>query len=120
MFSQDELEVFASDGLILKERFFSSEYVRRLKVVADAITIDNTSSNRAMEQDQATVRSVYGAHDENDVFQKFAEDPELVEMAMQLVGSSVHVFQFKLNTKRAFIGAGWEWHQDYTDCPTRI
>lgn len=80
----------------------------------DNLTEDRAPANRKVESNGLTVRSVYGAHSENDECRKLAEDPNLVQMAMQLVGDAVHVFQFKLNPKRALVGAGWPWHQDYT------
>ncbi|HYU30530.1 MAG TPA: phytanoyl-CoA dioxygenase family protein [Thermoanaerobaculia bacterium] len=39
--------------------------------------------------------------------------PRLVEPAMQILGSPVYVYQFKVNAKIAFLGDVWEWHQDY-------
>jgi ectoine hydroxylase len=59
------------------------------------------------------VRSVYGVHQHSPLFHRLARHPRLVEPARQLLGGDVYVYQSKLNTKAAFDGDLWPWHQDY-------
>ena len=66
-----------------------------------------------LEKERGIVRSVYGSHTTNEVFNKLSRHPRLVEPVQQLLGSEVYVYQFKINAKAAFGGDVWEWHQDY-------
>jgi len=47
------------------------------------------------------------------VFRRLASHPRLVKPAMQILGTQVYIYQFKINAKVAFFGDVWEWHQDY-------
>ncbi|MHC5762949.1 phytanoyl-CoA dioxygenase family protein, partial [Nostoc sp.] len=49
----------------------------------------------------------------DEIFQRLSRHPQLVKPAMQLLGSKVYIYQFKINAKAAFRGDIWEWHQDY-------
>jgi len=59
------------------------------------------------------VRSVYGPHFRNRIFECLGSHPRLVEPAKQILQSDVYIHQFKINAKAAFAGEVWEWHQDY-------
>lgn len=71
------------------------------------------SPRRILEREGGAVRSVYGSHALNPVFGRLTRLPRIVGPAMQIVGSQVYVYQFKINTKHSFGGDVWEWHQDY-------
>jgi ectoine hydroxylase len=66
-----------------------------------------------IEKERGTVRSVYGSHQTNRVFQTLARHPRLIEPAVELLNHSVYIYQFKINAKAAFSGDVWDWHQDY-------
>jgi ectoine hydroxylase len=59
------------------------------------------------------VRSVYGAHADNEIFGRLVRHPKLLEAAKQILQSEVYVHQFKINAKQAMGGDVWEWHQDF-------
>src|SRR5262249_47538920 len=71
------------------------------------------SPRRVLEEESQMVRSVYGSHMTNEVARRLAYHPRMVEPAMQILGSKVYIYQFKINAKAAFGGDRWEWHQDY-------
>jgi ectoine hydroxylase len=58
-------------------------------------------------------RQLMGCHTFSDVLGALSRDARLVEPAMQIVGESVYVHQFKVNPKTAFTGEAFLWHQDF-------
>jgi ectoine hydroxylase-related dioxygenase (phytanoyl-CoA dioxygenase family) len=107
-----EIQEYQESGfLLLAERFSPSEVAVMRKQLAVISLADNPG--KVIEKDGNTVRSVYGVHVTNPVFKKLCSHPRLYNPARQLVTSDLYVHQFKLNTKAAFDGDVWQWHQDY-------
>jgi ectoine hydroxylase len=71
------------------------------------------SSRRVVEKDGGVIRSVYGSHEINDVFQRLTRHPRILNPATQILGSDAYVYQFKINVKAGFGGDVWRWHQDF-------
>ncbi|MGW0771803.1 phytanoyl-CoA dioxygenase family protein [Streptomyces sp. NPDC002676] len=65
------------------------------------------------EKDSETVRAIHGCHDFDEVCAALVRHPYIVELAEQLVGGPVYVYQFKINLKQPHEGAAWPWHQDF-------
>ncbi|OIJ89373.1 phytanoyl-CoA dioxygenase family protein [Streptomyces colonosanans] len=65
------------------------------------------------EKDSGIVRAIHGCHAFDEVCAALVRHPYLVELAEQLVGGPVYVYQFKVNLKQAHEGAAWPWHQDF-------
>lgn len=108
----EQVEAYQRDGFLLLPAFFSEREVEAMKAELPGLFAED-SERRVVEKGGNAVRSVYGAHTVNEVFRRLASHPRLVEPAMQLLDSSVFVYQFKINAKVAFLGDVWEWHQDY-------
>ncbi len=107
-----QLRRFHEDGFLLIPGAFTPSEVAELKEALPAVFAQNDPSC-VRESDQATPRSVYASHRTHEVFRALSEDARLVEPAMQIVGSDVYIYQFKINAKAPFAGDVWEWHQDY-------
>lgn len=110
--TKEQLEVYQAQGFILLEKCFSSAQVEIMKAELSVLSAEN-SPKKILEKDGKTVRSLHGYHTNNDVFNSLTRHPFMVEPAMQIVGSQVYVYQFKINIKAAFSGDLWKWHQDY-------
>ena len=65
------------------------------------------------ERGGGAVRTAFGVHTYSDVYWRLSRHPRLVEPAMQVLGGTVYIHQFKVNAKAAFDGDVWQWHQDY-------
>ncbi|WP_225825339.1 phytanoyl-CoA dioxygenase family protein [Streptomyces naphthomycinicus] len=65
------------------------------------------------EKDGGTVRAIHGCHAFDEVCAALVRHPYLVELAEELIGGPVYVYQFKVNLKQAHEGAAWPWHQDF-------
>jgi Phytanoyl-CoA dioxygenase (PhyH) len=109
--TQEQLKKYKDEGFLFLPECLSPREVDLMKRELPAIFCEN-SPRRVVEKD-GMVRSVYGSHMSNDVFQRLTRHPRLVEPAMQVLKSQVYVYQFKINAKKAFGGDNWEWHQDY-------
>ncbi|MGA9769789.1 MAG: phytanoyl-CoA dioxygenase family protein [Blastocatellia bacterium] len=110
--TEEELKTFEEKGFVLIPEYFSRSEVAVMRAEL-ASEFAEDSPRRVVEKDGDVVRSVYGSHRSNEIFRRLAYHPRLVEPAMQILGSQVYVYQFKINAKAAFTGDVWEWHQDY-------
>src|ERR1041385_7947488 len=110
--TQDQLKKYEDDGYVLLPECLSYREIEMMKAQLPAIFAED-SPRRVVEKDGGMVRSVYGSHQTNDVFQRLTRHPRLVGPAMQILQSEVYVYQFKINAKVGFGGDRWDWHQDY-------
>jgi ectoine hydroxylase-related dioxygenase (phytanoyl-CoA dioxygenase family) len=107
----EQLKAYEENGYLLLPNYFSRAEVDVLAAELPSVFADE-SPRRVTETNDA-VRSVYGSHMSNDVFKCLTRHPRLVGPAMEVLGSAVYVYQFKVNAKVAFDGDVWQWHQDY-------
>src|SRR5215216_2644984 len=108
----EHLEAYEENGYVLLPNYFTPAEINVLAAELPLIFAED-SPRRIIETNKMSVRSVYGAHMSNEVFKCLTRHPRLVNLAMQLLGSEVYVYQFKVNAKAAFDGDVWQWHQDY-------
>ncbi len=107
-----QLEQYENEGFLFLPGYFSRDEVARLQAELPT-TFAEESPRRILEKDGKTVRSVYGSHLTNPVFNSLGVNDALVGPAMQIIGSPVYIHQFKINAKLGLQGDVWEWHQDY-------
>lgn len=110
--SDEQIAFYNENGYLLLENAVSDATVRSLLGALPEVLAEPRPS-RVLEKDGKTVRSIYGTHMHDSRFADLARHPFLVRAARALLGSDVYVYQFKVNTKEAFAGDIWEWHQDY-------
>lgn len=110
--TEAQLNAYKEKGFVLLPNWFSQAEVNVLKAELPAILTEDTP-RRGLEQNGQSVRFVYAPHVSSEVFRRLAQHPRLVEVAMQIVGSPVYVHKFRINSKAAFHGDVWHWHQDY-------
>lgn len=110
--TKEQAAFFDETGYLFLPECFSLTEVDTIRAELPS-TFAERSQRRVTEKSGAFVRSVYGSHMFNETFRLLARHPRLVLPAMQLLGSEVYVYQFKVNAKASFGGDVWEWHQDY-------
>jgi ectoine hydroxylase-related dioxygenase (phytanoyl-CoA dioxygenase family) len=108
----EQLQSYEENGLLFLPEYFSRAEVEIMKREATSL-LRREAVNRVVEKSGELVRSVYGAHMNNDLFKQLSKHARTVEPAMQVLGSKTYVYQSKINAKAAFGGDIWEWHQDY-------
>jgi ectoine hydroxylase len=108
------LHYYQKTGHQVERMFFDMDMIEQ--VSADALVMRNcyTGDGVIYENDEKTVRSIFGVHDANQVIADLLVTDELTELAMSILDSDVYVHQFHINYKQAFVGGGYFWHSDFT------
>lgn len=110
--TEDQIKEFQVTGYLVIPDLFSSDEVAEIKGAAKKIHSEDRVEIQC-ERDGKTPRTAFAAHKYNDTFAKVGAHPRLIRPAMQLLGGPVYIHQFKVNSKAAFSGDIWQWHQDY-------
>lgn len=110
--TDEQLKRYEDEGFLFLPECLSPHEAQMMKRELPSVFAED-SPRRVIEKDGRMVRSVYGSHQSNELFQRLTRHPRLAEPAMQILKSEVYVYQFKINAKLAFGGDVWEWHQDY-------
>lgn len=112
LFTDLQLRQYQDQGMIFVRDCFSEA---EIGVLCDELPelVETDAPSRVLENDGGTVRSLHGCHMTNEIFGNLVRLPRLLGPASQIVRSDVYVHQFKINTKAAFKGDVWPWHQDF-------
>jgi ectoine hydroxylase len=110
--TQKQVRKYQNEGYLVLGQLFDADEVQ---VLLRAFGRDSKISgdHRIVERDRDDIRAVYACHQRQPEFSALVRSPQLLGPARQLLVDDVYVYQFKINTKPAFIGEGWSWHQDY-------
>ena len=108
----EQLKAYQDQGYLLLENCFSSKEIEMMKVELPEIYAA-AKPGTIVEKDGETIRAVYGAHAYNKTFDCLSKQARIVEPIQQILGSSVYIQQFHINSKKAFNGDVYLWHQDY-------
>jgi ectoine hydroxylase len=103
---------FERDGFLLLEDVFALEELEVIQASIVEATAER-GERTVLESFSQVVRSVYGVHQHQRAFADLSRHPRVAGVAKQLLGADIYVYQSKLNTKWAFDGDIWPWHQDY-------
>lgn len=110
--TDQQLMQYRDEGFLLLPNFFAGAEITTLcDQLPDLVKRD--TPDRVLEKDGGTVRAVHGCHATNEIYAALVRLPRLLDPAKQIVGGDVYVHQFKINTKAAFRGDVWQWHQDF-------
>jgi len=110
--TSEQLEQYERDGFLLVPDLFDESELGVLKAELPSVYADS-SPRRVLEEHGEAVRTVNGSHLVNDVFGRLTRHPRLLRPAQQILGGDTYIYQFKINTKAAFYGEVWKWHQDF-------
>jgi len=110
--SCEQIESYRRDGYLFLPAMLSEAEIAGFQAVLPSLFSQDTP-RRILEADGVTVRSHYGAHAEDTRCAALVRDARMLQPVRQLVGEDVYVYQFKINSKLAFGGEHWAWHQDF-------
>ncbi|WP_369386595.1 phytanoyl-CoA dioxygenase family protein [Streptomyces sp. CG1] len=110
--TEEQLASYHHDGFVLLENVFSNDEIDTLCI---ALMEDQRVDGPCLitENDGVTLRSLYASHTRHPVFERLVRTERLLGPARQIAGEDLYVHQMKINSKRAFGGEQWAWHQDY-------
>lgn len=110
--SEGQVRLFDRKGYLLLPCWLSHQTVTAIKAEVRGLK-ERDHPSRVKEQSGKSVRALHGCHLISQFMAKLVRLAPLIETARQLLGSEVYLYQFKINTKAAFVGENWEWHQDF-------
>ncbi len=108
-----EFRSYQKTGYHQVRMFFDTDMIERVRVDAMSMRDDFNGDGIIYENDEKTVRSLFGVHEISSVINELITE-ELIELAMSILGSDVYVHQSHINYKQALVGGGYFWHSDYT------
>jgi ectoine hydroxylase len=108
----EQIESYRRDGYLFLDATLTEAEIARFQAALPPLFAEE-SPRRILETDGVTVRSHYGAHADDVRCAALVRDRRLLLPARQLIGDAVYVYQFKINSKSAFRGEHWAWHQDF-------
>jgi ectoine hydroxylase len=106
------VEEYLDEGFAVIPDGFSAGEVALLRRETERLALEDVPS-RVVEKDLATVRALHGCHAASDLMSRLVRLPRLAQLARDIIGDDIYVYQFKINMKAAFSGDIWAWHQDY-------
>lgn len=112
----EQLSFYEQNGYLNLTGFFAPEEVQDFRSEMDRLWEENAQANRReviREPESQEVRSIFAVHRDNEVFRKLSQDPRLVKMIEQILGSEVYIHQSRINYKKGFTGKEFYWHSDF-------
>ncbi|HEY9635472.1 MAG TPA: phytanoyl-CoA dioxygenase family protein [Coleofasciculaceae cyanobacterium] len=110
--TQEQVEQYQEQGYLLLPEYFSQQETSVMCAQIPA-AMANDAVKKDWEPDGKTFRSLLGII-EHKFFYDLARHPRLLNLAQQLLDSEVYIFRSRINSKPAFTGGMWPWHQDYS------
>lgn len=102
---------FARAGMLMLERALPPPTIAAIQREVDVLTRQRPPGT-IYEAGTPHVRALHGIHLHRESFDRLARHPFFLEPARQLLDGEVYLHQSKVVHKSAFVGGGWQWHQD--------
>lgn len=113
MLTATQLRAYRDDGFAVVPGVLDGPDLDRVRHEAQQL-YPRDLPGTVYEKDGRTVRGVHGIHQASALMARLVRLPALLEIAEQVLGGAVYVYQSKINAKRAQRGEQWPWHQDFT------
>lgn len=114
----DEMSLsrYERDGFLWFEGFFAQERIQPFLDDLVEMSKDKelmSSDGVISDPDNGELRSVFAMHELSDGYRELTQDPRILGMVRQLLGSEVYIHQSRINDKFGFEGSGFNWHSDF-------
>lgn len=113
---KSQIEEYEKKGFLSFEGFFNAEdmqvFLQELREYEDDADL-KLSEGTILEPGREEIRTVFGIHEVSKRFQRLTQDPKLLAIVKQLLGSDVYIHQSRINYKPGFKGKGFDWHSDF-------
>jgi ectoine hydroxylase len=110
--TQNQIHFYHENGYLEIPNLFSKEEIEELH--QEALKFEKMKDlDNVILEDNGDLRSVFSPNKLNEKFNDLYKYERLVNPVKQLLESDLYLFQYKLNNKKSFVGAWWEWHQDF-------
>jgi len=112
MLSPEQIQTFSEQGFLFLPNWLPLHATSAINAEMESV-IQEDSPGRVWEQHHKAVRGLHGLHLVRPFFAELIRWAPLLNPARQLLESELYMYQLKVNTKAAFVGDHWEWHQDF-------
>lgn len=114
--SAEQLEEYQDKGFLVLEELFSPKEVEKFLAEVKSLgeredLLDRPEFVTEINSDE--LRSLFAVHQFSPVFEQLMQDPRLLHVAQQILGSEVYVHQSRVNYKPGFEGKEFYWHSDF-------
>nr|WP_269901972.1 ectoine hydroxylase [Paenalcaligenes faecalis] len=114
--SAEQLRSYEENGFLVMHDVFDAAEVQRYKqelqrllqlpeLVGQPDTITEPGSD--------AIRSLFKVHERSELVRNLIQDPRLLQVARQILGSEVYLHQSRANFKPGFTGKAFYWHSDF-------
>ncbi|EHA17129.1 ectoine hydroxylase [Halomonas sp. HAL1] len=114
--SRSQIAEYEKKGFLSFEGFFDADdmqvFLKELREYEDDADL-KLSEGTILEPGREEIRTVFGIHEVSKRFQRLTQDPKLLAIVKQLLGSDVYIHQSRINYKPGFKGKGFDWHSDF-------
>lgn len=112
----EQVQAYDRDGFLVINDLFDAGEVTRYLSELHRLLNDKTLRHRAeaiKEPNSDEVRSLFSVHEFSALLAHVVNDPRVVDVAKQILGSKVYVHQSRANIKPGFTGEAFYWHSDF-------
>ena len=114
--SAEQLRSYEENGFLVMHDVFDAAEVQRYKqelqrllqlpeLVGQPDTITELGSD--------AIRSLFKVHERSELVRNLIQDPRLLQVGRQILGSEVYLHQSRANFKPGFTGKAFYWHSDF-------
>ncbi len=110
------LDEFEQRGFLQVDGLFDADEVTRMRDELTQLSADpeiQADERTITERGTDEVRSIFEVHEVSQLLRRVVTDPRVVDVASQILGSSVYLHQTRINYKPGFAGKEFYWHSDF-------
>ncbi len=114
--SANQLQFYEDNGYLFFPDFFSPQETLELQEQQQRLWregIGQEGPEYVREPESDMIRSIFAVHHNDPFFSALLQDPRLVSLARQILGSEVYIHQSRINFKAGFRGKDFYWHSDF-------
>ncbi len=111
MLTQQQVEKYERDGLLVLPSFFSAEEIGAL--MADMPRIVAMDRPEIAKSAAGETCAALALHRYSPPFERFMRNGKLIDTARQLLGGEIYCHQYKIVCKDPMGTLDFPWHQDY-------
>lgn len=114
MLNAEQIRSFKEQGFLFLPAWLPGRATDAINAeMITAIQEESDSPAVIWEKNHQAVRGMYGLHLNHPFFADVIRWAPLLNAAREVLESELFLYQLKVNTKAAFVGDQWEWHQDF-------